>query len=236
MTERRNDYLFNKLKMKYTDTLSAEQKVNLIQIVKAMKTKGLTNQFLQAGVCAIVSKESEFKPQSENLNYSAEGLRKVFPSTFTTIEMATDFAHKPELIANKVYGSKGGNNGLGYKYRGRGYNQITFYDAYKKIGDQLGIDLVTNPDILNQPEIASQAVIQFFINGLKSLQQQGKLMQGYHVDNINLFANLNDAIGACYHVNTGIGKTVQLASQDSTGGRLKAFERGESIYELIKTL
>ena len=69
-----------------------------------------------------------FKAVTENLNYSAEGLKKIFPKYFPG-NLNESYARKPEKIANKVYGGRMGNgpeeSGDGWKFRGRGYIQLT---------------------------------------------------------------------------------------------------------------
>lgn len=93
--------------------------------------------------------ESNLKPTSENLNYSASGLLTVFPKYFTK-ETATLYARKPQQIANIVYGGRMGNNeaGDGWKFRGRGFIQVTGKDNYKALSEDTGIDFVSNPDLL----------------------------------------------------------------------------------------
>jgi putative chitinase len=92
-----------------------------------------------------------FKYTRENLNYSAEGLLKIFPKYFSkdTAEIA---ARKPELIANIVYSNRMGNgdkqSGEGFKYIGRGYCQITGKNNYKAFGNYIGVDLINNPDLI----------------------------------------------------------------------------------------
>ncbi len=86
----------------------------------------------------------------ENLNYSAERLTQIWPTRFPTIESAKPYANNPEKLANKVYANRMGNgppeSGDGYRYRGRGYIQITGKDGYRQTGLRAGIDLVANPE------------------------------------------------------------------------------------------
>lgn len=88
---------------------------------------------------------------SENLNYSADGLVKTFPKYFTAAQ-AAQYAHKPDMIANRVYANRMGNgneaSGDGYKYRGRGALQLTGRNAYAAFGKSIGVDLVANPDLV----------------------------------------------------------------------------------------
>lgn len=91
----------------------------------------------QAAFLAQCAHESaEFTRLNENLMYSAEGLQKIFKKYFPTAELATEYAKKPEKIANKVYGNRMGNgdeaSGDGYRFRGRGLIQLTGRSNYTK--------------------------------------------------------------------------------------------------------
>jgi len=97
----------------------------------------------------------------ENLNYSADGLRKIFGKYFPTTELAKQYARKPEMIANRVYGNRMGNgdedSGDGYMYRGRGIVQITGKNNYSKCSISLFEDeshFLENPDLLLEPHYA----------------------------------------------------------------------------------
>jgi putative chitinase len=98
-----------------------------------------------------------FKFLKENLNYSAKGLVATWPSRFPNEEYADEFARKPERIANKVYSGRMGNteDGDGAKYIGRGLIQLTGKDNYKAVTEALGIDLVANPQLLEEPRYAA---------------------------------------------------------------------------------
>jgi len=93
-----------------------------------------------------------FKFKSENLNYSAEILRKVFPKYFPDIVVAKQYERKPEAIASKVYGGRMGNGPEatkeGFKYKGRGYIQLTGKDNYKAFDATVEDDILANPDLV----------------------------------------------------------------------------------------
>jgi len=116
------------------------------------------------GQCAHES--NKFKTLQENLNYSADGLRKIWPSRFPTEEAALPYHRNPERIANKVYGGRMGNGteetGEGWAYRGRGLIQLTGKDNYRLASDALGVDFVSSPDLVLQPEYAALTAAWFW--------------------------------------------------------------------------
>lgn len=93
-----------------------------------------------------------FKVTSENLNYSAEGLKKTFPKYFPDT-LSESYARQPEKIASRVYGGRMGNGDEstkeGYKFRGRGYIQLTGKDNYVAFGKIIKEDLVKSPDLVS---------------------------------------------------------------------------------------
>lgn len=104
----------------------------------------------------VIHESNYLKSVEENLNYSAEGLRKTFPKYFPTSELAQQYARKPQAIANKVYANRMGNgseaSGDGWRYRGRGMIMLTGksnYQAYQNSGFCVG-DLVNHPEWLAQ--------------------------------------------------------------------------------------
>jgi len=221
--------------MSYLDTLTQQQKNNINVIKEEAKKNGITNPYSIAAILSIVSKESSFKPQSENLNYSAERLQKVFNLSSSR---ANELAGKPEAIGNAVYGGRYGNAANeGYKYRGRGYNQLTFKGNYDTYGKLIGEDLVSNPDKVNDPKTAAKVLIAFNKKGIDSLKNKGKL-NSYNSTGINDFKNLEDATMAFYHITAGTGKSVDyvkgLKNKDSLGGMTKALERVQDLYSYVK--
>ena len=93
-----------------------------------------------------------FRIVNENLNYSAKGLLGIFKKYFPNNAKAEAYQRKPEKIANIVYANRMGNgpeaSGEGYKYRGRGYIQLTGKQNYTAFGKAIGVDIATNPDLV----------------------------------------------------------------------------------------
>lgn len=96
-----------------------------------------------------------FKIFEENLNYKAATLMKLWPKRFPTLEIANQYAGNPKKIANMVYANRMGNrdeaSGDGYRFRGRGAIQLTGHSSYYHAGQALGVDFVTNPDLVATP-------------------------------------------------------------------------------------
>jgi putative chitinase len=106
-----------------------------------------------------------FKLFSENLNYSSNGLKKIFGKYFTA-STALLYARNPEKIANKVYGNRMGNldesSGDGYKFRGRGALQLTGKDNYTAFSKYLNKpEILTNPEAVAD-EYAFESAMFFF--------------------------------------------------------------------------
>jgi putative chitinase len=93
-----------------------------------------------------------FKFVTENLNYSSDGLKKIFPRYFPG-NLSESYARNPEKIASKVYGSRMGNGSEetkeGWKFRGRGYIQLTGKDNYTAFGNAINEDVLSNPDVVS---------------------------------------------------------------------------------------
>ena len=118
-----------------------------------------------------------FRATQENLNYSAKGLNGIFKKYFPTEAAAAAYARNPEKIANKVYGNRMGNgpesSGEGYKFRGRGYIQLTGKENYTAFGKAIGEDIPSNPDKVASQYALLSAAWFFSKNGLHKMADGG---------------------------------------------------------------
>jgi putative chitinase len=118
-----------------------------------------------------------FRAVQENLNYSAKGLNGIFRKYFPTEASAASYARNPAKIAAKVYGGRMGNGaeatGEGYKFRGRGYIQLTGKDNYKAFGAAIGEDMTATPDKVATHYPLLSAAWFFSKNGLHKLADGG---------------------------------------------------------------
>lgn len=118
-----------------------------------------------------------FKAVNENLNYGAKGLLGIFKKYFPTPEKAALYERKPEKIANLVYGGRMGNGiestGEGYKFRGRGYIQLTGKDNYKAFDAVVSESIIENPDLVATKYPLMSAAWFFHKNGLHKISDEG---------------------------------------------------------------
>lgn len=136
-------------------------------LIQVMEANGINTPMRQAAFLAQCGHESaDFTRTTENLNYSTERLLQVFPKYFKTKEEAARVAQNPEAIANIVYSGRMGNGasttGDGYKFRGRGYVQLTGRENYTKFSAKMGVDAVANPDYVATPEGAALSAVWFW--------------------------------------------------------------------------
>ena len=117
-----------------------------------------------------------FKAVSENLNYGAAGLQSIFKKYFTP-ESAKEYERKPEKIANIVYANRMGNgnqaSGEGFKFRGRGYIQLTGKDNYSAFDKSVDDDILANPDLVATKYPLLSAAWFFHKNGLHKIADEG---------------------------------------------------------------
>jgi putative chitinase len=118
-----------------------------------------------------------FKATQENLNYSAKGLMGIFKKYFPTEALANQYQRKPEAIASRVYGGRMGNGAEatkeGYKFRGRGYIQLTGKENYTAFGKSINEDICSNPDKVASNYALLSAAWFFSKNGLHKMADGG---------------------------------------------------------------
>jgi predicted chitinase len=196
------------LKSNYT----GEKASNINLLINEMISQGITNKYAVVGMLSTIGKESGFVPRNEVPYNSTDNkrIRKIFGSRVSKLSDDELTALKGNTIKfwDRVYGSDdptgrsqqygNSNPGDGAKYLGRGFNGITFKGNYKKYGDIVGMDLVANPESLNDPKVAAKAAVSFLLNGLKT--------KG--VDP-NSFTNKKDATHAFVQVNAGLGSNIE---------------------------
>jgi len=199
----------------------------------------------QANMMANVEKESNFKPRSEEVPkpekifsmFGPPGVKGGQPENgkntvrFKTLQDAQDLvAAGPEAYFNKVYDGRKdlGNTtpGDGYKYRGRGFIQITGRDMYNRVGKLIGEDLIGNPDLANTPEVAAKIIPAFFQLKLKEKKLN---VEAYdNIDTVNKVVGSADeksreqrkSLAAIYANELNTGNQIDQAS--TTNRNLKA--------------
>ncbi len=149
----------------------------IAQIPETASTFGITTNLRLAHFLAQCALESNrFKATVENLNYSAQRLLKVFPKYFKGVDPAP-YANNPTKIGNRVYANRMGNgneaSGDGYRFRGRGYIQLTGRNNYTSFSKFIGEDCVANPDLLATTYPLASAGFFFNSNKIWSTCDQG---------------------------------------------------------------
>lgn len=147
----------------------------VLKIKTALIRMGINNSMLIAGIISEIWTESKFIPKSEKGygNTANERIRKIFGTKVSSLSEDQLTALKKDDVKffDFVYGGWYGNEkaGDGYKYRGRGLNQLTFKGNYRKFGQLIGKDLVSNPDLVNDLDTAIMVMAAFFGEGYKSM-------------------------------------------------------------------
>jgi putative chitinase len=169
-------------------------------VEKAMDEYGITNPYTRIAILSVIAKESGFVPKSETAyrNTSNARIRKIFGKRVPADDdELTKLKADDKAFFDKVYGGRYDNaNDEGYKYRGRGFNQLTFKSAYKIYSTLIGKDLISNPDSVNEPKIAALIAVMFLKRRLRSK---------YGTD-LGDFNNQKEANTAVANANAGWGK------------------------------
>lgn len=185
------------------------QKANIKLMIDAMKEEGITDPKAQVGILSVIAKESGFKPKDEidYSNTSNSRIRSIFGkrvSKYNDQELDS-IKRNPKKFFDVVYGGRFGNApDEGYKYRGRGFNGLTFKGNYKKYGNMIGVDLVSNPDLANDPKIAAKLAVAFFTKG-KDASSFPKFTS--KEDATKYFANINSGGGSTFGLDKALAAT-----------------------------
>jgi len=147
-------------------------------------------QRVAAFIAQCTHESGGFKRLKENLNYKWESLRRVFPKYFATDELAKEYAHKQEQIANRVYGGRMGNgdesSGDGFRYCGRGLIQLTGRNNYTKFAESIGMAVEEVPSLLETFEGAVKSACWF-----------------WKTNNLNQYADAGDILTMTKRINGG---------------------------------
>lgn len=185
-----------------------ELKDKISVIVSDLKKVGINNPFFQTGVLTTIGKESNFNPQAEK-GYSStsnNSIRKLFGSRVSGLNDAQLNALKKDdrKFFNTIYGGNFGlkqlgntQEGDGYKYRGRGLHQLTGRGNYEAYAKRIGVDIVNNPDLLNDFEVASKVVAEFFKRNIDNFSD------AYGVKNINEIKDTVTGTKVAVSINSG---------------------------------
>ncbi len=149
----------------------------IAQIPDTAAKFGITTPLRLAHFLAQASHESGgFKAVNENLNYSADGLKKIFPKYFPG-NLSESYARQPQKIANRVYASRMGNgdetSGDGYRYKGAGFIQLTGKSNYSAFDKFVDDDILANPSLVATKYALASAAWFFWKNNLWSICDQG---------------------------------------------------------------
>jgi len=147
-------------------------------------------QRVAAFIAQCTHESGGFKRLKENLNYKAESLVRVFPKYFPSLDLAKQYAHDQEKIANRVYGGRMGNgdesSGDGFRYCGRGLIQLTGRNNYTKFAESIGMAVEEVPALLETFEGAVKSACWF-----------------WKTNNLNQYADAGDILTMTKRINGG---------------------------------
>lgn len=180
--------------------------MNLHTKYKTILSKaGINTPLRLAHFFAQIDHESGLKPVSESFNYSPKRLLEVFSKYFPTIHHTLGM--NQQRIANIVYANRMGNgseqSGDGYRFRGRGFIQVTGYDNYKNLSAYTGVNYVKNPDLLLNEADAMISAIWY-----------------WEVSKLNQYADKDDLDSVSDLINIG-RKTVKIGDANGYVHRLE---------------
>ena len=195
-------------------SISGDKSKNAQAVINSMNKHGITNPYTQKAILGVIGKECGFVPQNET-SYSTTAssrIRSIFGSRVSKMTDAQidQLKSNDEAFYNYLYGGRYGNSpNEGYKYRGRGFNGITFkgiYQNMQKLLDKMGkldrkVDIVANPDVVNDIDVAAECAVLYFLDRASS----PSMAQKYGVKDINAFKDQETALKAMVNANAGWG-------------------------------
>jgi putative chitinase len=124
----------------------------------------------------------------ENLNYKPQALMAIWKKRFPTLDIANEYAHNPEKIANRAYCDRMGNgpeeSGDGWKFHGRGLIQLTGRSLYEAFAKEIGKDLDECVDYCETPDGAVESACFFWEHhGLNAISDAGDIVHATKVIN-----------------------------------------------------
>ena len=165
---------FTSLDGKITHKYSGKAAQNIQRLVDKMIEHGVTDVASQIGMLAVIGKETHFinKKEKGYQGTSNGRIRDIFSRTRKISDDELNNLKKNyDKFFNFVYNGRIGNDGNndGSKYVGRGFNQLTGKSNYQNYGSQVGMDLVSNPDVMLDDDVAADVAVKFLTKkGLKS--------------------------------------------------------------------
>jgi len=194
-------------------------------LMAAFAQEGITDEKTQIALLANIKKESGFKPISENLNYTSTArLKEVFPSKTKNLsdEELKKYTNNPEGLAELVYGGRMGNTepGDGFKYRGRGFIQLTGKNNYASMGAALNLPLVDNPDLANDPVVAARIAARYI--------KDANLRKSFNTQEEANRAVTQSIGGRNLNLDSGYGATL-LSKVNSYAGDISLASSGTSL-------
>ena len=142
------------------DVFTTQKAIEVLREYGALETR----QGLALILANLHHESNGFRVLEEQGDYAAKILVRIFPKHYPTIEQAETDAGNAQRILNKAYGNRLGNvdPGDGWKYRGRGFIQLTGRQNYETTGRAIGVDLVASPELAASPVVALEVALGFF--------------------------------------------------------------------------
>lgn len=218
----------------YTFPISKDVEKNIKLIIKEAKDAGITNGYTIAAMLACCKKECGLVPKNEDTygGTKASRIKGVFSKFQKYTDKEVDKIKKDfKKFFNIIYGGMYDNAAdEGYKYRGRGLNQLTFKGNYVLLKKRTGVDIVSDPESVNKIEVATKVLVEYMKYKFEK-EVTSFAKKKYNFTDINSFKNINDAMGAVYHANAGFGTSYSKIIADATGGRALSFKYVSKFYE-----